>query len=159
VTLVIPPLRERVAEIESMARHFIARAARQFHRSPEPSLSSEALQMLRAYAWPGNLREMRNVLERATLLCNGNVIGPEDLPQEKFSAPVLERERLSGAHVAVQAGTGTPEFEAERQRIMSALESNGGNQTLAAKQLGISRRTMLNRLDAYAIPRPRKGKG
>jgi len=159
VTLVIPPLRDRAAEIESMARHFIARAARQFHRSPEPSLSTEALSMLKAYAWPGNLREMRNVLERATLLCNGNVIGPEDLPQEKFSAPVLERERLSGAHVAVQAGSGTPEFEAERQRIMSALESNGGNQTLAAKQLGISRRTMLNRLDAYAIPRPRKGKG
>ncbi len=159
VTLVIPPLRERAAEIESMARHFIARAARQFHRSPEPSLSSEALNMLKAYAWPGNLREMRNVLERATLLCNGNVIGPEDLPQEKFSAPVLERERLSGAHPAVIAGSGTPEFEAERQRIMGALESNGGNQTLAAKQLGISRRTMLNRLDAYAIPRPRKGKG
>jgi DNA-binding NtrC family response regulator len=159
VTLVIPPLRERVAEVESMARHFISRAARQFHRSPEPTLSSEALAMLKAYAWPGNLREMRNVLERATLLCNGNVIGPDDLPQEKFSAPVLERERVSAQHPAVMAGTGTPEFEAERQRIMAALESNGGNQTLAAKQLGISRRTMLNRLDAYAIPRPRKGKG
>ncbi len=159
VTLVIPPLRERVAEIESMARHFIGRAARQFHRSPEPTLTAEALQMLRSYAWPGNLREMRNVLERATLLCNGNIIGADDLPGEKFSAPALERERVSGMQPAAMAGTGTPEFEAERQRIMAALEQNGGNQTLAAKQLGISRRTMLNRLDAYAIPRPRKGKG
>ncbi|MBK7862112.1 MAG: sigma 54-interacting transcriptional regulator [Archangiaceae bacterium] len=158
VTLVIPPLRERVGEIESMARHFIARAARQFHRSPEPTLSAEALAMLRAYAWPGNLREMRNVLERATLLCNGNVIGPDDLPGEKFATPVLERERTSATVHAVP-GSGTVEFEAERQRIMSALETHGGNQTLAAKQLGISRRTMLNRLDAYAIPRPRKGKG
>ena len=96
--------------------------------------------------------------ERATLLCNGNVIGPEDLPGEKFTTPVLERDRPSAAQI-VAPGSGTPEFEAERQRIMGALESNGGNQTLAAKQLGISRRTMLNRLDAYAIPRPRKGKG
>jgi len=101
---------------------------------------------------------MRNVLERATLLCNGNVIGPEDLPGEKFTTPPLDRERVSGLVPALSV-TGTPEFEAERTRIMQALESNGGNQTLAAKQLGISRRTMLNRLDAYAIPRPRKGKG
>src|SRR5205823_6288518 len=135
-----PPLRERLPEIESMARHFISRAAWQFHKSPEPTLSSDALAMLRAYAWPGNLREMRNVLERATLLCNGNVIGPEDLPGEKFTTPVLDRERPAAAQVAVP-GSGTPEFEAERQRIMSALETNGGNQTLAAKQLGISRRT------------------
>src|SRR5690606_2940242 len=125
----------------------------------EPTLTSEALQMLKAYAWPGNLREMRNVLERATLLCNGNVIGPDDLPSEKFAAHALDRDRHSGLQPALQAGSGTPEFEAERQRIMAALEANGGNQTLAAKQLGISRRTMLNRLDAYAIPRPRKGKG
>jgi DNA-binding NtrC family response regulator len=158
VTLVIPPLRERSAEIESMARHFISRAARQFHRSPEPTLSADALAMLKSYAWPGNLREMRNVLERATLLCNGNVIGPDDLPGEKFSSPALERERTSLTAPQVP-GSGTPEFEAERQRIMTALETHGGNQTLAAKQLGISRRTMLNRLDAYAIPRPRKGKG
>jgi two-component system, NtrC family, response regulator AtoC len=158
VTLVIPPLRERQGEIESMAKHFISRAAKQFHKSPEPTLSPDALAMMKAYAWPGNLREMRNVLERATLLCNGSVIGPEDLPGEKFAAGTLVRERPVGPASAAP-GSGSAEFEAERQRIMAALEANGGNQTLAAKQLGISRRTMLNRLDAYAIPRPRKGKG
>jgi DNA-binding NtrC family response regulator/pSer/pThr/pTyr-binding forkhead associated (FHA) protein len=158
VTLVIPSLRERVTEIEGLAKHFISRAARQFHRNPEPTLSGDALAMLKSYAWPGNLREMRNVLERATLLCNGNVIGPEDLPGEKFASPALVHARPSQQMVAMP-GSGTPEFEAERQRIMQALEANGGNQTLAARALGISRRTMLNRLDAYAIPRPRKGKG
>jgi DNA-binding NtrC family response regulator len=159
VTLMIPPLRERTQEIEGLARHFIGKAARQFHRSPEPTLSADALAMLRGYAWPGNLREMRNILERATLLCNGNVIGPEDLPGEKFASPSLVHQPRSSAALPAIPGSGTPEFEAERQRIMGALEANGGNQTLAARALGISRRTMLNRLDAYAIPRPRKGKG
>jgi two-component system, NtrC family, response regulator AtoC len=158
VTLVIPALRERVQEVEGLAKYFIGRAARQFHRNPEPTLSPEALGMLKSYAWPGNLREMRNVLERATLLCNGNIIGPEDLPGEKFASPALIHNRPSQPMPAMP-GSGTPEFEAERQRIMQALETNGGNQTLAARALGISRRTMLNRLDAYAIPRPRKGKG
>ena len=156
VSLVIPPLRERQAELEHLARFFIHKASKQYHRTPEPTLSVEALAMLKAYRWPGNLRELRNVLERSVLLCNGNVITADDLPNEKFTTSHLER--VTGA-MAPLTVSGSPEFEAERTRIMQALEHNGGNQTLAARAMGISRRTMLNRLDAYAIPRPRKGKG
>ncbi|MDP1821609.1 MAG: sigma 54-interacting transcriptional regulator [Archangium sp.] len=152
ISLVIPPLRERVAELESLARHFIGRAAKQFGRSPEPQLTPEALSMLQGYRWPGNLRELRNMLERAVLLANDRFIGPDDLPLDKLTAIPLTRPASDAPSAA------TPDAEAERAKLVAALELHGGNQTLAARALGISRRTMLNRLDAYAIPRPRKGK-
>jgi DNA-binding NtrC family response regulator len=152
ISLVIPPLRDRIGELESLAKHFITRAAKQFGRTPEPTLSPEALAMLKAYRWPGNLRELRNMIERAVLLANDKVIGPDDLPLDKLTSTPLTRP-LSDAPTG-----GGDEVDAERTRIIAALESHGGNQTLAARALGISRRTMLNRLDAYAIPRPRKGK-
>ncbi len=152
ISLVIPPLRERIAELETLAKHFIARAAKQFGRTPEPTLTPEALAILKAYRWPGNLRELRNMIERAVLLANDKQISPEDLPLDKLTSTPLTRP----SH---EAPTGAaPEVEAERTKIIAALETHGGNQTLAARALGISRRTMLNRLDAYAIPRPRKGK-
>ena len=152
ISLVIPPLRERLAELESLARHFISRAAKQFGKTPEPTLTPEALGLLQGYAWPGNLRELRNMLERAVLLANDRFIGPDDLPLDKLTATPLIRP-ASEAAAAVM-----PDGEDERARVIAALEQHGGNQTLAARALGISRRTMLNRLDAYAIPRPRKGK-
>ncbi|MFT3841131.1 MAG: sigma 54-interacting transcriptional regulator [Myxococcaceae bacterium] len=150
ISLVIPPLRERPGELESLARHFITRASKQFGR-PEPTLTPGALDLLKSYAWPGNLRELRNVMERAVLLSE-RTIDVHELPVEKLTATVLSR----GAQGPGSAPSGEP--ESERARIIAALESNGGNQTLAAKALGISRRTMLNKLDALAIPRPRKGK-
>ena len=152
ISLVIPPLRERIAELESLARHFIARAAKQFGKTPEPTLTPEALSLLQGYAWPGNLRELRNMLERAVLLASDRFIGPDDLPLEKLTATPLIRPANE------PAATVAPDVEGERARVIAALEQHGGNQTLAARTLGISRRTMLNRLDAYAIPRPRKGK-
>ncbi len=152
ISLVIPPLRERVAELESLAKHFITRASKQFGRSPEPTLTPEALAMLKAYRWPGNLRELRNMIERAVLLITDKHIRPEDLPLDKLTSTPLTRPASEAP-----AGAGE-EVDAERARIIAALETHGGNQTLAARALGISRRTMLNRLDAYAIPRPRKGK-
>jgi transcriptional regulator with PAS, ATPase and Fis domain len=152
ISLVIPPLRERVAELESLARHFIGRAAKQFCRTPEPQLTPEALSMLQAYRWPGNLRELRNMLERAVLLANDRFIGPDDLPLDKLTAIPLTRPASESTSPAA------PDAEGERAKLVAALELHGGNQTLAARALGISRRTMLNRLDVYAIPRPRKGK-
>jgi transcriptional regulator with PAS, ATPase and Fis domain len=151
ISLVIPPLRERIAELESLSKHFIARAAKQFGKSPEPQLTPEALALLQNYAWPGNLRELRNMLERAVLLANDRMLGPDDLPLDKLTAQPLVK--AADAHPAV-----APDVEGERAKVIAALELHGGNQTLAARALGISRRTMLNRLDAYAIPRPRKGK-
>ncbi len=154
ISLVIPPLRERVEEIAPMAKAFIARAADAAHVAP-PELSPEALALLEAYHWPGNIRELRNVIDRAVLLCGEDVIRPEHLPVEKLTARVI------GVPARPPAGPTAPPAElgaeaAEKQRILDALAACGGNQTLAAKQLGMARRTLISRLEKYGIARPRK---
>jgi len=146
-TVQIPPLRERTSEIATLARAFVERAAVSLGK-PEPELSREALSALEAYDFPGNVRELRNAIERAVVMCTGSVIGVEHLPA------TVSRTRPDSAPSALPA-----ELEAlERQRIVEALERAGGNQGRAAELLGISRRTLLSRLDAYGLPRPRKGR-
>jgi two-component system, NtrC family, response regulator AtoC len=199
ISLLIPPLRERTSEIEAMARSFLAQAVKQVGRGTAPHLSDSALDLLRRYSWPGNIRELRNVIERAVLLCAGREILPEHLPVEKMRAtfaapsnttgPVSALDfplpppshppaapppaRVTAPHRALAGVDPAPgpngeapqrksirdELEAlERKRILDALAECAGNQTKAAKMLGMSRRTLLNRLDSYAIARPRKAK-
>jgi transcriptional regulator with PAS, ATPase and Fis domain len=166
ISLTIPPLRERRSEIEPLARAFITLACRQLERSPL-AVSEETLHLLLAHTWPGNVRELKNVIERAVVLCADNTIRPDHLPAALTStkAPIGE---------ATPAGSGpsTPppaapveldpqRFRAqveslERGRIVEALSQCGGNQTLAAKLLGVSRRTLVTRLAELDLPRPRK---
>ena len=188
ITLAIPPLRERVEEIEGLALDFIVAASR--GRSRTPQLSAEALALLKAYSWPGNIRELRNVMDRATLLCGNGDIALRHLPVEKMNAPVTAR--VQPRSLAPPAGpasrsapppfppnegttdawpamrdSGVPppaglrgELEAlERQRILDALERCAWNQTKAAQMLGLSRGVLMARLDQYGIARPRKRNG
>jgi transcriptional regulator with PAS, ATPase and Fis domain len=141
ITVVIPPLRERVAEIEPLARGFLRDASERANRRGI-KLSKAAIARLTSYTWPGNVRELRNAIERAVLLCE-TTIEPEHLPATRESRP------SSGD---LRAGV----VEYERQRIVEALASCNGNQTKAAKLLGISRRTLIERLDELQLPRPRK---
>src|SRR6185503_9263909 len=85
ITLMIPPLRERVGEIPGLAKAFAAQAARQGGQR-EPHISAQAMQRLERYSWPGNIRELRNVIERAILLAAGGEVGLEHLPVEKMAA-------------------------------------------------------------------------
>ncbi|MFC1612017.1 sigma 54-interacting transcriptional regulator, partial [Myxococcota bacterium] len=89
ITIAIPPLRTRVAEIESLAGIFLRRLCKQMNIKPEPRLSERAMRLLKAYSWPGNIRELRNIIERAVLLCGGEDIDPEHLPTEKMSGTLL----------------------------------------------------------------------
>ena len=175
VSLVIPPLRERVEEIEPLARAFADDACRRGHRPPA-HIAAAALEALRAYSWPGNIRELRNVMERAVLLAGDSAIAPEHLPLEKMRAtrrpappaepappaappaPTPAPAPAAGpAEIPPAAGWWEENADArERERIVEALRAAEGNQTRAAQLLGISRRTLLNRLDKYQIPRPRK---
>jgi transcriptional regulator with PAS, ATPase and Fis domain len=144
VTLVIPPLRERIDEIEPLARRFVREACVRAKRSVL-AISDAALASLRAAPWPGNVRELRNVMERAVLLAEDR-IDVEHLPAPRAPTPV-----------PVAAGdlrAGVVAFE--RQKIVEALDQCRGNQTKAAKLLGISRRTLIERMDEFALPRPRK---
>ena len=230
ITVEIPPLRERVGEIEGLCLSFIADACRRNKRSEVPTLSREATSLLARYSWPGNIRELRNIMERAVLLCTGPRITAEHLPVERLqrhrvtstpspaqlSSPTApprpastwrgpeaprssavrpsypEQRRISddddddaqtrpairrarqedfsrarpdddmdmlptlppGARTADSLKEAVSDLE--RQRIIDALRTCGGNQTKAAEMLGISRRTLVNRLDQYDLPRPRK---
>jgi DNA-binding NtrC family response regulator len=171
ISFTIPPLRERAGEIEGLARDLLAEASRRAGRSA-PAIGSEVLELFRVYPWPGNVRELRNVMERALVLCGDGAIGLAHVPVEKMSAhfgrrlqgplpkPVAPGPRLVEVPPPQQptaAGSLRSEVEAfERQRIVDALSACAGNQAEAAKILRISRRTLVKRLAAYDIPRPRK---
>jgi transcriptional regulator with PAS, ATPase and Fis domain len=147
ISLLIPPLRQRRGEIEELAEKFVADAASR-SEAAAPRISAEALGWLKAHDWPGNIRELQNTMERAVLLCQGPEITMDDLATATAS-PTPGGASAGAAPVAADENP-------ERQRIIDALEKCAGNQTRAAKLLGISRNTLLARLDAYNIPRPRK---
>ena len=156
VTVFVPPLRERVEEIAPLARAF-AREAAARARQPEPELAPEAIAALEGHAWPGNARELRNTIERAVLLASGR-IERDHLPMEKLgTATVTATQPLLERPVALPAQQLRRDLaDVERQHVIDALARCGSNQTEAAKLLGISRRTLSNRLDQLGISRPRK---
>jgi DNA-binding NtrC family response regulator len=167
ITLEIPPLRERQSEIEPLARRFSAEAARRLGAASPPELGPGVCDRLRRYRWPGNIRQLRNVMERAVVLSDGGPISIEDLPVDTYVGPAPQALRESAPPPAAEAAsvapsgpnpTGAPGgiAEDERQRIIAALDRCAGNQTRAAALLGISRRTLVSRLAEYNLPRPRK---
>lgn len=157
LSLQIPPLRERLGEVEPLARSFVHAACRQLER-PAMELSSQALALLHRHRWPGNLRELRNVMERAVVLCAGGSIGPEFLPASLTTAvsAVDSTARAPTAVIGLDPERFHEQVDAlQRARIVEALSRCGGNQTQAAKLLGVSRRTLVAQLVALGIPRPR----
>ncbi len=173
VTIVIPPLRERLAEIEPLVRAFIRRARSQ-SGGPRLEIAPEALELLRRHHWPGNVRELKSVIERAVLLCGSGPIlpghllirtpatpaTPDDLPPRPSPWPREARPQApADADVRIPMFPAHPRngSQEEQQWILQTLERAGGNQTVAARLLGISRRTLVNRLNDYEhIDRPRK---
>lgn len=146
VLIEVPPLRERKDEILALARGFAADSAASLGRRA-PVLASEACDRLLAYPWPGNVRELRHVMEAGVLVSENGTIGPEHLPS-----------RVRGiASPAVPATLQAELDEIERRRIIAALGRAGGNQSAAARTLGIPRRTLVKRIAAYGLPRPRSG--
>jgi len=161
----IPPLRLRRAELQPLALHFL-RVFCERSGHPTPRLSPGAVEVLHSYDWPGNVRELRNVMERAALLSNDHEIGREHVMLEP---PVPEEEEVEDDDFdavtkvmdvldpSQPPSLGDAEGVSERDRVIRALEACGGNQTRAAKMLGVSRRTLINRLEAFQLPRPKKG--
>jgi DNA-binding NtrC family response regulator len=176
-SLLIPPLRDRTSEILPLARAFAAEAERREGLGGEPRFSEAAEAALLAYAWPGNVRELKNVIERAVVLSSGAEIDVVHLPMEKLNTPLIYASKIEGSspprEPMIDETENTPidltadasldhrekMASIERQAIMDALERCGGNQTRAAELLGMSRKSLVRRLDSYDIPRPRKGRG
>jgi DNA-binding NtrC family response regulator len=140
----VPALRERPEDIAPLAARFIASYAGQNDKAVE-GLSSEALGALERYDWPGNVRELRNAIERAVVLARGPVIERADLPQ-RVALPALAIERGRPA-----AGSRIESLEdLERRAILDALQACANNKTQAARALGISLKTLHNKLKRYA---------
>jgi two-component system, NtrC family, response regulator AtoC len=152
ISIRVPPLRERKLDIAPLAEHFVARAAAEARSAPIP-IAREALDVLEGHPWPGNIRELKNAMDQATMFSRGQAaILAEHLPGE------LKQAQAAGASQAPPSKGGLRgDLDAfERQRIVDALEECSGNQTRAARLLGISRRTLVSRLSAHGLPRPRK---
>jgi two-component system response regulator HydG len=141
VSIVMPPLRDRPEDVPLLVEHFLRTFAS--GGTKPKKMSPKAMRLAMDYAWPGNIRELENAIQRAVVLSRGETIFPEHLP----------------AKVQAVAGNGPDDAprvgktirEVERDTIIKALEETGGNRTHAAKILGISRRTLQNKIKEYEI--------
>jgi transcriptional regulator with PAS, ATPase and Fis domain len=157
MTIPVRPLRERASEIPALAVHLLELAARQ-GGARAPEVAPDAVAVLTRHAWPGNVRELRTVMERAMVLSRGEAVRREHI---LIDAPSVSTAAGAAAPAARGGGGGDGRLvrvdpAEERRLIVEALERHAGNQTRAAEALGIARRTLLHRMDAYGIPRPRK---
>lgn len=141
VTLEVPPLRERQGDVELLAERFIERFAEKNRRTVE-SVSRECMQHLTAYPWPGNVRELENAIERGVILMRGNHLTEKSLPL------ALQKHFQENP----QAGTAKPATlqEAEKVLIKQTLKETDGNKSEAARRLGITRKTLQNKLQKYS---------
>ena len=156
MTVNVPPLRERRADIAELARRFASRTAKIMNLR-EPELEPAALARLEAHEWPGNVRELRNVMDRAVALAGGHVIGVAHLFFDEPAASLRAPSLTAAAPAPNGDGDLRESLDAEeKRRILEALASCDGNQTKAAEQLGMPRRTFVARLQQYGLTKPRK---
>jgi two-component system, NtrC family, response regulator HydG len=136
VTLEIPPLRLRQSDILSLANHFLSMFASQYKKE-NLSLTQEAQRMLVEYQWPGNVRELKHTIEKAVILGSGNLVTPKDLNLVLSSKAAATIDKTLDS--------------LERQAIVDALSSHGGNIVHAARALGITRQTFYNKMKKYGL--------
>lgn len=159
ITITPPPLRDRTEDIIELAMYFMSRAAQRLNK-PIQQIEGVALERLRNYPWPGNIRELENAIERAVVLAEGERITLHDLPQEILNGPSawLSQENRSRAK---RQGTGTNgitngeaidvSLDDELQQLRAALEHCGGNKAEAARLLGMPRSTFFSKLKKFAL--------
>ena len=158
VSVTMPPLREREGDVIPLAKHFLDFFSRE-HRLGPKRLTAEAADVLCAYRWPGNVRELRNTMERMAVLSKGEELGLGDVP-----APL--RAAVAGATAPSAGGGGAPggreegrgagkmedaRRAAEKATVAAALAKCGGNRAAAARELGVSRRTLYRKMEEYGL--------
>jgi DNA-binding NtrC family response regulator len=141
IPLAVPPLRERVEDIPLMVLHLLERLSKELCYG-NVEIKPEAMRRLQSYSWPGNIREMKNVLERAVLLSGNRVIGEKNLHFDETDWPEFKPESL-----------GRTLGEVERDYISQVLDSEGGGVENAAKKLGIPRSSLYAKLKQYKLDR------
>ena len=148
VSIRVPPLRERVDDIPLLVDHFLDKHAERLRRE-RPPVEKAVYSALNLYTWPGNIRELENVIERALVLDRDSVLGLDDLP---------DRLRAQEHHVATLRmelpDEGISLEDVERELLLAALQRHGWNQTRAAAFLGITRSTLVYRMQKFGLERP-----
>lgn len=142
VEIWLPPLRERVEDIPLLAQAFLKEFAAE-NQKTLTGFTPDALEALLRYAWPGNVRELRTAIERAVVLCRGEKIAARDFPPSVRSTPAAPAPLLAKADLTVE--------EAEKELVIRALKDTEGNRTMAARKLGMSRRTLHRKLHEYHL--------
>lgn len=145
VPLELPPLRERCEDIEALIKHFVQSFVQEYNISA-PTFSKEALKKLRAHPWPGNIRELRNLCERLSILLAGRTIEPENLPQE-FQG--YTGNHKTSDFTLPASGINLENLEADL--IHQALSRTNGNRSKSARLLGLTRDTLLYRIQKYGL--------
>ncbi len=155
IHLEIPPLRERKKDIEVLVRYFLKSFSVQFKGQPA-TITADAMQKLVKYTWPGNVRELQNVIQRAVLMSNNNIITADEF--------VLEPKKVDESQEWIKhLPIGHKMREVETHFILETLKNHNGNRTHSAKTLGISLRTLRNKINEFIIegfdvPQPTSGK-
>ena len=166
IPITVPPLRERIDDIEPLALHFFTLLRNRLPSGPQ-GFRADAMRLLTAFQWPGNVRQLRNAVEYALVLCKSPMIGPDDLPEDvrggsimpstpapvtavlAASAPVAE-----SAVVSSNTGLKKSMQDAEREAICAALTKHHWRVTAVARDLGLSRSSLYERMKLYGITRP-----
>jgi DNA-binding NtrC family response regulator len=159
ITITLPPLRMRKDDIPELVKYFLTKYGYELNRQ-SISITSEALDQLIKYDWPGNIRELENLLNKATLFCKTNVITP-DLLKEDLKNPVTDHSNVPGSSLSVVIPSDIESYEGRlykkvmddvgRDLILHVLRLTRGNQAKAAKILGISRVMLHERVEKYGL--------
>jgi DNA-binding NtrC family response regulator len=144
VPIILPPLRDRGSDIPDLARYFLKRYAKK-NKKDIRSIHPQAINFLMHHDWPGNIRELENCMERSVILCQGEQITVSELP------PQLIPRELQPSSAKTNPSSGLTLRDMERQMIQATLEETSGNKSQAAKQLGIARQTLLNKIKEYGL--------
>ncbi len=143
ISIELPPLRERKEDLPLLAQHLVEQLSEK-HNRPARSLHPAALEALQSHAWPGNVRELRNTIERAVIICSADEI------QRHHIAPYpMDQRARTRSEDTISFPVGTPIEEVERQMILRTLKKTSNNKTRAAALLGISLKTLHNKLRLY----------
>ncbi len=137
INLTLPPMRERREDIPELARYFLKKYGQKLSKDIS-GFTAEALEALTIYHWPGNVREMENIIERAVILCESGKITPDDL-----SIPSVSAAKETTPDATLE--------KMEKEHILRVLRESGGNQSKASQTLGIDRKTLYLKLKKYDI--------
>jgi transcriptional regulator with PAS, ATPase and Fis domain len=160
VPIILPPLRERVGDIPMLVRHFIEKYNKRLSKKVQ-GLEPDAVEVLQEYGWPGNIRELENMMERMILFAEGPIILAKDLPEPlkeadtvKIPLPFLSASPATQAEASMKDIVKQAAAELERDLIGKALVETGGNVTQAAKKLKISRKSLQNKMKEFGLRDP-----